>query len=67
VTLLTAHRILIGTAIVFFLFYAIWEFTGGGGTEGGTAGRARGAVALLAAAALGIYFLSLRRRGGPGT
>jgi len=66
VTLLTAHRILIGTAVAFFVLYAAWEFTGGGGTGGGPSGMARGAVALLAAGGLAAYFLSLGRRGGPG-
>ena len=64
-TLLTAHRILIGAAIVFFAFYALWEFTGARGTGGGPWGTARGTVSLLATAALGIYFLTLKGRGGP--
>jgi hypothetical protein len=66
-TLLTAHRILIGAAIAFCVLYAVWEFTGGNGTGGGLPGLARGAVSLLAAGGLGAYFLSLGRRGGPGT
>ncbi len=65
-SLLTAHRILIGAAIAFFAFYALWEFTGARGTGGGPGGIARGAAALLAAGGLGIYFLTLRGRGDPG-
>ena len=64
--LLTAHRILIATAIAFFAFSSFWEFTGASGTGGGAWGLARGAVSLLAAAGLGAYFLTLggRRSGG---
>ena len=65
-TLLTAHRILIGAAIAFFAFYGLWEFAGASGTGGGPAGMARGVVSLLAAGGLGIYFLTLGSRGGRG-
>lgn len=65
-TLLTAHRILIAAAIAFFAFYALWEFSGARGTGGGLGGLARGAASLLAAGVLGVYFLTLRDRGGPG-
>jgi len=65
-TLLTAHRILIGTAIAFFTFYAVWEFTGARGTGGGPPGIARGVVSLLAAGGLAAYFLTLGGRGRPG-
>ena len=59
--LITAHRILIGTAVVFFAFYALWEFRG---VEG--AGSAwRGVAALLGAAALLIYLLTLGIRDVP--
>ena len=63
--LLTAHRILMGTAIAFFVFYALWEFMGGGGTGGGMPGAVRGVVSLLAAGGLGAYFLTLKDRRGP--
>jgi len=65
-TLLTAHRILIGAAIAFFAFYALWEYAGVRGTGGGPGGMARGTASLLAAGGLGVYFLTLRSRGGPG-
>lgn len=55
-TLLTAHRILIGTATAFFAFYAGWEFNGGGGAGGGL----RGTVSAAAALGLGIYFRTLK-------
>jgi hypothetical protein len=41
VTLLTAHRILIGTAVDFFTYYGLWGFAGRGG-PGAPAGGARG-------------------------
>jgi hypothetical protein len=59
-TLLTAHKILIGTAVAFFLFYALWEFTGARGT-GGPGGWRRGAASLAGAGVLAIYFTTLRR------
>ena len=65
-TLLTAHRILIGAATAFFAFYALWEFTGARGTGGGPGGMARGTASLLAAGGLGIYLLTLKGRAGPG-
>jgi len=64
-TLLTAHRILIGTAVVFFAFYALWEFEGAR-ASGAPGGFARAGASLLAAGVLGLYFLTLRRQdGGP--
>ena len=65
VTLLTAHRILIGTAVAFFTYYGLWEFAGWRATGTG-GGVIRGAVSLLAAGGLGLYFLTLRQKGGPG-
>jgi hypothetical protein len=64
-TLMTAHRILIGAAIAFFVFYALWEFMGGRGTGGGPLGTVRGVVSLLAAGGLGAYFMTLGDRRGP--
>jgi lipopolysaccharide export LptBFGC system permease protein LptF len=64
--LLTAHRILIGAAILFFVFYSLWEFSGARGTGGGPWGTARAVIALLAAGAFGAYFLSLMKRGAGG-
>ncbi|MBI2080753.1 MAG: hypothetical protein HYT86_03350 [candidate division NC10 bacterium] len=56
-TLMTAHRILIATAIVFFVVYAVWEAfhtRAGGGWA-----LVRSAIALLVAVGFGIYFRSL--------
>ena len=62
-TLLTAHRILIGTAVVFFAFYALWEVQGARASRA-PAGYLRGGASLAAAGGLGLYFLTLRRRNG---
>lgn len=58
-TLMTAHRILIATAIVFFLGYAVWE--GLHARAGGGWALVRGAIAILVAVGFGIYFRSLGR------
>ncbi len=60
-TLLLAHRILIGVATAFFFVYAIREFSG----AVGGAGAWRGAAALLAACGLAIYFRTIGGRPGP--
>jgi hypothetical protein len=55
------HRVLIGTAILFFTMLAFWElsiYTGGGG-NGVTLGLAIGSAA--AAAGLGYYLKNLKR------
>jgi len=56
---LTAHRILIGVAAAFFVFYGGWEIRRG--QAGAIGGTWRGAVALLAAVALVVYFTTLFR------
>jgi hypothetical protein len=61
VTLERAHRILIGAAIVLFLFYGVWEYAGAPGR--GSVGRA--AVSVLAAVALGAYFRTIGRGSEP--
>ncbi len=50
----TAHKILIATAIGFFLFYALWELARFGRTGAGEALGVSG-VATLAAVGLAIY------------
>jgi len=57
-SLLTAHRILIGTATAFFVFYGLWEFVGAR-SSGGQGGFVRGAMSLAAALLLLIYFRTL--------
>lgn len=58
-TLMTAHRILIATAIVFFLLYAVWEVVNAR-AAGGWA-LVRGVVSVLVALGFGVYFRSLGR------
>jgi len=56
--LMTAHRILIATAILFFIGYAAWEVTGiaaGRGSWGRAVASGAGALAL------GFYFRGLWR------
>lgn len=60
-TLLLAHRILIGTAVVFFMFYGVWEYAGSPGRGSGW----RALAAILAAAALALYFRTIGRGTGP--
>lgn len=59
--LLTAHKILIGTSVVFFAYLSYWElrnyFSGDGVWT-----FIRGTVYLAVAIGFGIYFWSLRKR-----
>jgi hypothetical protein len=58
--LLTAHKILIGTAVVFFLFFALWEWRGYERmNDVWAAGRA--ALYIIVAIGLAIYFKNLKR------
>jgi hypothetical protein len=59
-TLMTAHRILIGTATAFFAFYGLWEWAG---RAAGPGGVWRGGLSVLAALGLASYFRTLFRRG----
>jgi hypothetical protein len=63
VRLITAHRILIGAAIAFFLLYAmietrVWMRTGS------AAALAQAIVSPLVAAGLVVYYRSLAKRWG---
>lgn len=58
--LVTAHRILIGTAVVFFLFFALWELRNYFNTSNGWA-AARSVLYLLVSVGFGIYLKSLKR------
>jgi len=49
--------------VVFFAFYASWEFKGAR-SSGAPAGYVRAGASLAAAGGLGLYFLTLRRRNG---
>jgi hypothetical protein len=55
--LMTAHRILIITAILFFLLYAAWEATGVASGRGSTP---RAVLSGMGAIGLVLYFRTLR-------
>jgi hypothetical protein len=59
VKLITAHRILIGAAIAFFVFYAVILLT----RDGTTAALVQAVVSLVIAIGLVLYYRSLRRWG----
>jgi hypothetical protein len=57
--LLTAHKILISSSVVFFVFFALWElrhYSGGNPWAG-----FRGALYLFVALGFGIYLKNLKR------
>ena len=54
VSIRTAHKILITTAIIFFLFYAIWEIRNYP-DPGGTWALVRGIISGVVAFGLGLY------------
>lgn len=55
----TAHKILIASAIAFFLFFGIWKFQDYVRT-GEMSTLITGVVSTLVAAGFGFYFRSLR-------
>lgn len=59
--LITAHRILIGAAIAFFLLYAVLQVRHGFAPNG-TASLLQALVSLVIAVGLVVYYRSLRRR-----
>jgi len=59
--LLTAHKILIGTSVVFFVFLSSWE-VGNYLSGDGIWTLARGMIYLGVAVGFAIYFRSLRKR-----
>ena len=58
-TLLTAHKILISTAILFFFGFALWEF-GNYFDSGNLWAIFRGFLYLLVAVGFGFYLRSLK-------
>lgn len=61
-SLITAHRILIGAAIAFFVFFGLWEIAGffRGRSEIGDV--LQGIVALIVAGAFAAYFPTIEKR-----
>jgi len=58
--LLTAHKILISTAAIFFLFFALWELHNYS-TTADTWAVFRSVLYLLVAIGFGVYFKNLNR------
>jgi hypothetical protein len=63
VSVMTAHKILIAVAAVFFVLYALWEMRQAGAMGDGWA-TLRAGVAAVAAVAFAVYLRSLFRRPG---
>ena len=59
VTLMTAHKILIAAAIVFFLGYAVWELRNA--QAAGLWALVRGGISVVVLVGFVIYFRSLGR------
>lgn|GEM_PF-2196301 len=62
-TILTAHKILIASAVALFLGYAVWELLRYP-DPGGPAALVRSGLSAAAAIGLGIYLRAVFRRGG---
>jgi hypothetical protein len=60
VRVITAHKILIGTAVVFFFFFAVWELRNYWQIGNGWA-AARSVVYFFVAVGFAIYLKSLKR------
>jgi len=58
--LITAHKILIATAAVFFVFFAFWELRQYSG-NGDTWAVVRAVLYFLAGIGFGIYFKNIQR------
>ena len=58
--LITAHRILIGSSVVFFLFFALWELRNYFDTNNGWA-IFRGLLYLMVSVGFAIYLNNLKR------
>ena len=58
--LIAAHKILIGSSTVFFLFFALWELRNYS-ASGESWAMGRSLLYLLVAIGFGIYFKNLRR------
>ena len=59
--LITAHKILIGTSIVFFVFFSGWELANFLGARGGWA-LARSVLYLGVAVGFAVYFRTLKNK-----
>jgi hypothetical protein len=60
VKLLTAHKILISSAVVFFVFFALWEFRNYS-DSGDNWAAFRGVLYFIVALGFGVYLKNLKR------
>lgn len=60
--LITAHRILIASAVLFFVFYAVFQARRYGAGDGALA-LAQAIASAAVAVVLAVYYRSLRRWG----
>ena len=58
--LITAHKILMGTATVFFVFFSLWEFRNYA-ANGEAWAAARSILYLIIAIGFGVYLKKLRQ------
>jgi hypothetical protein len=58
--LMTAHKILIGTATIFFVFFSLWELRNYAGSDD-TWAFARAGLYLLIAIGFGVYLKKVSR------
>jgi hypothetical protein len=58
--LIVAHKILIATAVVFFVFFAFWEYRNYLQSDNGWAGF-RAVLYILVAIGFGVYFKKLKQ------
>ena len=57
--LLTAHKILISSAVVFFIFFAFWEYRNYSNGDGWAVWRS--SLYLIVALGFGVYLKNLKR------
>jgi len=57
--LLTAHKILISSAVVFFAFFAFWEYRNDGNGDGWAAWRS--GLYLVVSVGFAVYLKNLKR------
>lgn len=62
-SVLTAHKVLIVSAVAMFLGYGVWEFLRYPDPRG-VGALVRGSLSAAAAVGFGVYLRSLFRRGG---
>jgi len=60
VKLLTAHKILISSAVVFFIFFALWEFRNYS-DSGDNWAAFRSVLYFIVALGFGVYLKNLKR------